>query len=210
MESAHAKGLLTEHAKYSKTCKVIISQEAYFRIIYHGYQYANPLIEREAWVEVVGWLSGAYKKDKNDIEVLEITKSWPISHGDAISVSIDNYGKVLTEILGELDKQKGNQTILGWYHTHPGYGLFMSQVDFDTQKSYQKLFDKAIGIVLDQTLLSSIHKGIEIYRLMPDLITFEKLRFTLWESFDQRLIPRILNVFQTNIERGKKLNEFDH
>jgi proteasome lid subunit RPN8/RPN11 len=179
-------------------------------MIYHGYQFANPLIDKEDWVEVMGWLSGSIQKGKNGGEILKIDYSWPITHGDAISVSIDDYGNVLTSILGELEEKFNNkQSILGWYHTHPGYGLFMSQVDFNTQKSYQKLFDKAIAIVLDQTLISSVHYGIEIFRLKPDLLTFEKIPFTLANSFDVRLLIKILQNFQKGIQRGKLLKEYD-
>ena len=32
-------------------------------------------------------------------------------------------------ILGELDERYPDQQIVGWYHTHPGYGLFLSEQD---------------------------------------------------------------------------------
>lgn len=33
------------------------------------------------------------------------------------------------EILRELDERHADQQIVGWYHTHPGYGLFLSEQD---------------------------------------------------------------------------------
>lgn len=210
MEHTHKKNSLTEHVLISKNTRVIISPKAFFRILYHGYQFANPTIDKNQWVEVMGWVSGYMKTNRGD-QLLIIDDSWPITHGDAISVSIGDYGNVLTSILAEIEKIKGDHSILGWYHSHPGYGLFMSQVDYETQQSYQKLFDKAIALVLDQTLVSSIHTGIEVYRLLPDFITFENIPLSIrnGESFDQKTIPSILQLFQDNVTNGKHLIEFD-
>ena len=209
MENKHKRGHLTEHAQLSENTKVILSTEAYFRMIYHGYQYANPSTEKSQWKEVMGWLSGSIEENKDGKELIHVTQAWPISHGDAVSVTIDDYGTVLASILEELDKTNEKESILGWYHTHPGYGLFMSQVDFDTQKSYQKLYSKAIALVLDQTLLSSIHLGFKIFRLQQDLVTFERISYKLKDDYNRQLLPKLLNVFQEKIESGVTIKEFD-
>ena len=39
--------------------------------------------------------------------------------------------------------------ICGWYHSHPGYGCWLSGIDVTTQQNYQKIQDPSIAIVID-------------------------------------------------------------
>ena len=39
--------------------------------------------------------------------------------------------------------------ICGWYHSHPGYGCWLSGIDVNTQQNYQQIQDPAIAIVID-------------------------------------------------------------
>lgn len=48
---------------------------------------------------------------------------------------------------------------LGWIHTHPGHGLFLSSVDMHTQALYQQQLSEAIAIVISQ------REGAGIFRL---------------------------------------------
>lgn len=55
--------------------------------------------------------------------------------------------KVSDRILkGEL---KGN--IVGWYHSHPGYGVFMSETDIESQRKLQQFSSEVIALVIDPT-----------------------------------------------------------
>ncbi len=47
---------------------------------------------------------------------------------------------------GRLGKRK---SIVGWYHSHPSLGCFVSSIDFATQKRFQALFPDAVGLVID-------------------------------------------------------------
>jgi proteasome lid subunit RPN8/RPN11 len=47
---------------------------------------------------------------------------------------------------GRLGKRK---SIVGWYHSHPSLGAFVSSLDFATQKRFQALFPDAVGLVID-------------------------------------------------------------
>ena len=174
MLQENLKSNLTDDASTSENCIINLYPEAYLKIIYHSLTYANRLRDKNDWLEVMGWLSGKITKDKStNFEIIHVTKSWAISHGDAVSVKIDDYGKALNKVLVKLSNR--NESILGWYHSHPSYGLFMSQTDFDTQLSYQRLFKQAVALVFDHTLWSDIHSGIEAYRLQSDFKTFEKI-----------------------------------
>jgi hypothetical protein len=43
-------------------------------------------------------------------------------------------------------------TIVGWVHSHPGYGLFMSSTDVETLESWTHLDDRAVAVVVDPLL----------------------------------------------------------
>jgi len=38
---------------------------------------------------------------------------------------------------------------LGWYHSHPGFGCWMSGVDINTQQSFEALNQRAVAVVID-------------------------------------------------------------
>ena len=42
-----------------------------------------------------------------------------------------------------------DEKIVGWYHSHPKMGCFMSSTDIDTQRRYQALFPTAVALVID-------------------------------------------------------------
>ena len=39
--------------------------------------------------------------------------------------------------------------MVGWYHSHPGYGCWLSGIDVMTTQTYQKFQDPCIAIVVD-------------------------------------------------------------
>jgi proteasome lid subunit RPN8/RPN11 len=48
---------------------------------------------------------------------------------------------------GELTERIG--TIVGWVHSHPGHGLFLSRTDVDTLSAWRQLDPKAVAVVAD-------------------------------------------------------------
>ena len=43
-------------------------------------------------------------------------------------------------------------TIVGWVHSHPGHGLFLSRTDMDTLSAWRQLDPKAVAVVADPYL----------------------------------------------------------
>jgi proteasome lid subunit RPN8/RPN11 len=39
--------------------------------------------------------------------------------------------------------------VVGWYHSHPGFGCWLSSVDVNTQQSFEALNDRAVSVVVD-------------------------------------------------------------
>lgn len=63
----------------------------------------------------------------------------------------------------------GNNNVVGWYHSHPGYSCWLSGIDVETQQMYQSIQDPMIAIVIDPH--KSITTGkidIGAFRTYPD------------------------------------------
>ncbi|TIB73066.1 Mov34-domain-containing protein [Wallemia mellicola] len=42
-----------------------------------------------------------------------------------------------------------SEMVVGWYHSHPGFGCWLSSVDINTQQSFEQLNPRAVAIVVD-------------------------------------------------------------
>ncbi|VDP60028.1 unnamed protein product [Schistosoma mattheei] len=57
--------------------------------------------------------------------------------------------------------------VVGWYHSHPGFGCWLSGVDMNTQQSFEALSDRAVAVVVDP--IQSV--VIDAFRLInPNLV----------------------------------------
>jgi COP9 signalosome complex subunit 5 len=57
----------------------------------------------------------------------------------------------------------------GWYHSHPGYGCWLSGIDVDTQKIHQRVEDPYLAIVIDPIrTISSGKVEIGCFRTYPE------------------------------------------
>lgn len=41
------------------------------------------------------------------------------------------------------------ESVVGWYHSHPGFGCWLSSVDVNTQKAFEKLNERVVAVVVD-------------------------------------------------------------
>lgn len=41
------------------------------------------------------------------------------------------------------------EMVVGWYHSHPGFGCWLSGVDINTQQSFEALSERAVAVVVD-------------------------------------------------------------
>ncbi len=146
--------------------KVILSAEAYKTIILYSTRYANSSIPREQWREIYGILIGT-----SDEHSVIIDRAEPMTYGEATDVELgpEHYG-FIAEIQDKLDAEGHKRYMVGWFHSHPGLGLFYSYVDIINQISFQGPNPDFMGLVFDHTYLLDKknhpnHPGFEIYRL---------------------------------------------
>jgi len=177
-----------------------ISVKPILKIASHALKYANPDIPKSKWIEVIGLLTGKIDKSTN---ILTIEDAYPVGHGNAIHAKMDDKRNRRTGFIKVYEiAKKNNLSICGWYHSHPSYGCFMSDEDFDTQARYQKLWDKAVALVIDPYLIDGTSTGFEIYRANLKSKIFYPLLYGIKGSLDIRMLPDIL-AFMNPIIQGK-------
>ncbi len=61
--------------------------------------------------------------------------------------------------------------VVGWYHSHPGFGCWLSGVDINTQQSFEALNKRAVAVVIDPIQSVKGKVVIDAFRLInPQLM----------------------------------------
>ena len=64
-------------------------------------------------------------------------------------VSVEAVDPVFQAKMLDMLKQTGRpEMVVGWYHSHPGFGCWLSGVDINTQQSFEALSDRAVAVVI--------------------------------------------------------------
>ncbi len=56
--------------------------------------------------------------------------------------------------------------VVGWYHSHPGFGCWLSGVDINTQQSFEALNARAVAVVVDPVQSVKGKVVIDAFRLI--------------------------------------------
>ena len=91
-----------------------------------------------------------------------------IQHGTGVSVeAVDPVFQ--TNMLDMLMQTGRSEMVVGWYHSHPGFGCWLSGVDMNTQTSFEQLNTRAVSSNLS-AYLYDLHIALVI-SLMISVIT---------------------------------------
>lgn len=71
-------------------------------------------------------------------------------------------------------KQTGRpEMVVGWYHSHPGFGCWLSGVDINTQQSFEALSERAVAVVIDPIQSVKGKVVIDAFRLInPNMMVY--------------------------------------
>jgi len=58
-------------------------------------------------------------------------------------------GESIAKIADDIINKKIAGNVVGWYHSHPGYGIFMSDIDISTQTRLQQFSSYIVALVVD-------------------------------------------------------------
>ncbi len=97
--------------------------------------------------EIGGILLGKYRRQEDCIE-LRIDAFAPIKEVQAQSSTSLVVGKGFAQAILEVDEKTKDLLVLGWFHTHPGHGPFLSSTDLNQTQIFFP-HDYQIAIVLD-------------------------------------------------------------
>lgn len=191
--------------------RVKINLKAYIKIALHAAKYANRNVQAEKWVEVIGLMTGYVENKNTPLACLIVTDAYPIGHGTNVNAQIQDpqsHVKVY-------EKKTKGEMIVGWYHSHPNYGAFMSKTDYQTQVRYQKLANTEsqltapVALVIDPLKITKRSHGFKIFRLSKNLKEWEKPRFVVLDSSLESL-PQMLETLLPLTEGKAMFLEYDH
>jgi len=96
-------------------------------------------------MEVMGLMLGEFVDDYT-VRVVDVF-AMPQS---GTGVSVEAVDPVFQTKMLDMLKQTGRpETVVGWYHSHPGFGCWLSGVDINTQQSFEALNQRAVAVVVD-------------------------------------------------------------
>merc|ERR1711953_777800 len=82
-------------------------------------------------------------------------------------VSVEAVDPVFQAKMLDMLKQTGRpEMVVGWYHSHPGFGCWLSGVDINTQQSFEALSDRAVAVVVDPVQSVKGKVVIDAFRLI--------------------------------------------
>jgi len=116
---------------------VYISSLALLKMLKHG-RAGVPM-------EVMGLMLGEFVDDYT-VRVVDVF-AMPQS---GTGVSVEAVDPVFQTKMLDMLKQTGRpEIVVGWYHSHPGFGCWLSGVDVNTQQSFEALNQRAVAVVVD-------------------------------------------------------------
>lgn len=144
----------------AKDGKVIIKGIAFKKMISHILRFGNEDLEEP--LEVLGACVGSFNNEDKSIILQDVI---PITHGDIVELG---FSEEIHEILAKINQDfldKGIK-IIGWYHSHLGYGLNLSSSDRKNQIQLQNEQNPfGFSIVFDTKLIGKNKLfGFEIFR----------------------------------------------
>merc|ERR1719272_664694 len=96
-------------------------------------------------MEVMGLMLGEFV-DEYTVQIKDVF-AMPQS---GTGVSVEAVDPVFqTNMLEMLTKTGRREMVVGWYHSHPGFGCWLSGVDINTQQSFEALNPRAVSVVID-------------------------------------------------------------
>ncbi|KAJ1658295.1 multicatalytic endopeptidase [Dispira simplex] len=125
-------------AHINDTAEVIhISSLALLKMLKHG-RAGVPM-------EVMGLMLGEFIDDYT-VRVIDVFAMPQSGTGVSVEAIDEAYQAAMMEML----KQTGrNESVVGWYHSHPGFGCWLSSVDVNTQQAFERLNPRAVAVVVD-------------------------------------------------------------
>jgi len=143
--------------------QVYISSLALLKMLKHG-RAGVPM-------EVMGLMLGEFV-DEYTVRVIDVF-AMPQS---GTGVSVEAVDPVFQARMLDMLRQTGRpEMVVGWYHSHPGFGCWLSGVDINTQQSFEALSERAVAVVVDPIQSVKGKVVIDAFRLInPNMMVLNQ------------------------------------
>lgn len=141
---------------YFKSAKV--SALALLKMVMHAQSGGN--------LEIMGLMVG--KIDGNSIIVMD-SFALPVEGTETrVNASLAAY-EYMVNFQSNAKLAGREENVVGWYHSHPGYGCWLSGIDVTTQMNNQKFQDPFVAIVIDPIrTIASGRVDLGAFRTYPE------------------------------------------
>lgn len=152
---------------------VTMSKPAYLKFMKFVVEHAHPFRSRHTWQEVIGFIFGRFIEGENgsDDDVY-ITDVLPMDSGSSVYVKVGDYSTIYPTLMQKMEQE---EFVVGWIHSHPGLGIFLSGTDVNTQAIYQQMDKRSIAIVVDHTKVNRDHPGLKCFRINDDKFAYNTI-----------------------------------
>lgn len=165
--------------RYQKALQVgfelYLSKHAEEKIRNHSLTSVND--NREVMGMLLGWV---YRHDGREYVMVRDVVTTDLE-ASAVRVRFDPTS--FEKLFDYLDESGFQYIIVGWYHTHPGHGCFMSSTDIDTQKA---LFSMGYHTAL---VIDPINRMIEAFAVEGDEVRTRSFA-VYWEEYQSPYLGR--------------------
>ncbi|MHA1144160.1 MAG: Mov34/MPN/PAD-1 family protein [Candidatus Helarchaeota archaeon] len=125
--------------------RVVLDPKANETMKKHMYRYAGSSLPEDQWREAMGVFIGYTKK-----KVIYVSRAIPLVHGTDVDFEFGPKELVTFDKIDRRAQERG-LIIQGWYHSHPGIGIFLSPDDMKNHLVYTTFNPTAIALVFDHT-----------------------------------------------------------
>ncbi|KAJ7289205.1 Mov34-domain-containing protein [Mycena rebaudengoi] len=144
---------------YFKSCK--ISAVALIKMVIH----ARSGVPHE----IMGLMQG--KVMGNTLVIMD-SFALPVQGTETRVNAAAEANEYMVEYIEGSEKAGRLENAIGWYHSHPGYGCWLSGIDVNTQNNNQKFQDPFVAVVIDPNRTISAGKvDIGAFRTYPENYT---------------------------------------
>jgi len=141
---------------YFKYCKVAAT--ALIKMAIHAHSGGN--------IEVMGLMLG---KVQGDTMIIQDSFALPVEGTETrVNATADAY-EYMSRVMQLKTMVERQEMVIGWYHSHPGYGCWLSGIDVSTQKLHQNYEEPFVAVVVDPIRTLAQNKiNFGAFRTYPD------------------------------------------
>jgi 26S proteasome regulatory subunit N11 len=163
--------LSSYHGSEAKGFDLYLSKLAEEKIRNHAISRLEPRIE------IMGLLLGTvYRHEEREYVLVRDVVTTDLD-ASLVSVRFDRQG--FEKLFDSLDDSGFDYVIVGWYHSHPGHGCFLSQTDVDTQVS---MFNRPFHSAL---VIDPVNREIETFKVEKGRARHRPFA-VYWDEFQDR------------------------